>query len=65
MIHTDDHPPAHVHVFKGGNETIIEFDGSVRIRGSSGFNDRELAIAKLLVRENEETLMIEWRKIHG
>jgi hypothetical protein len=65
MIHTDDHPPAHVHVFHGGNEAIVEFDGSITIRENKGFNNREMAIAKLLVRDNLESLLNEWRRIHG
>lgn len=65
MIHSDDHLPAHVHVFSGGNEAIIEFDGPIRIRDNKEFNNRELAIAKLIVRDNLETLTLKWRRIHG
>lgn len=66
MIYTDDHPPAHVHVFHGGNEAIIEFEGpTIRVRDSGRFNNRDLGVAKLLVVDNVVTLMIEWRKIHG
>lgn len=65
MIYIDDHPPAHVHVFGGGNEVVIEFDEAIRIRDYRGFNNRELALVKLLVRDNLETLRNEWRRIHG
>ncbi|MBX3289577.1 MAG: DUF4160 domain-containing protein [Acidobacteria bacterium] len=65
MINTDDHTPAHVHVFGGGHEMVIEFEEDVRIRNNWGFNRREQAIAKLIVIDNQEYLMLEWRRIHG
>jgi hypothetical protein len=65
MIYINDHPPAHVHVFNGGRKAIVEFDGSVRIRNNRGFNGRDLAVMKLLIKDNMETLMNEWRRIHG
>lgn len=65
VINTDDHTPAHVHVFGGGHEMVIEFEEDVRIRNNWGFNRREQAIAKLIVIDNQEYLMLEWRRIHG
>lgn len=29
VINTDDHFPAHVHVFNGGNEAVIEFEDEI------------------------------------
>lgn len=64
-INTDDHPPAHVHVFNGGNEMVIELEETIRIRDNWGFNRREQATAKLIVSDNVKNLILEWRRIHG
>lgn len=64
-INTDDHPPAHAHVFYGGSELVIEFEEAVEIRDNWGFNRRDQAIAKLIVAENIETFRTAWRDIHG
>jgi hypothetical protein len=65
VIYADDHPPPHVHVIKAGNEMIIEFEGTVRIRDNWGFTTREQAIAKLIAVDNVTTFTNEWRQIHG
>jgi Domain of unknown function (DUF4160) len=36
MIYTDDHPPAHVHVFKAGEEIIIDLGDESVARPKSG-----------------------------
>lgn len=68
-IYTNDHEPAHVHVFKA--------DGEVRIRLGLGGNRpkllevsrrmsvRDAAQAVVMVEEHNDFLLLEWRKIHG
>lgn len=65
MIYIRDHAPAHVHVFSGGAEMVIEIETDLRIRDNWGFNRRDQAIAKLIVSHNVEFLRLEWRRIHG
>lgn len=65
MIYTQDHPPAHVHVWRSGTSVIIEFDGPLTIRRNDGMRTRDIAIAKALVEDNLEHLRAEWRRIHG
>lgn len=65
IIYTRDHPPAHVHVFAGRDEMVIEFETDVQIRKNWGFNRRDQAIAKLIVMDNIRLFRSEWRNIHG
>jgi len=65
VINTDDHSPAHVHVFYGGNEMVIEIEATVQIRDNWGLNRRDQAIARLIATENLESFRSEWRNIHG
>ncbi len=65
IIYVNDHPPAHVHIQHQGNWAIIEFENRVFVRKNQGLNRREIAIAEILVEDNPEFLLSEWRKIHG
>lgn len=65
IINTNDHPPAHVHIWNQGNWVIVEFENGVFVRDNQGLNRREIAIAELIVEDNVEFLLSEWRKIHG
>lgn len=64
-INTDDHPPAHVHVYREDCEMVIEFEDDVTIRDNWGFNRRDQAIAKLIVMAKVEDFRAHWGKIHG
>ncbi len=64
-INTDDHRPAHVHVYREDGELVIEFENEVVIRDNWGFNRRDQAIAKLLVIANVEVFREQWEQIHG
>jgi hypothetical protein len=68
VIFSDDHEPAHVHVKKAGNMVRIQLDTgqSVKILTIHGnLKIPEIAKAKSLTIEYNETLLREWRKIHG
>ena len=62
-ILTDDHLPAHVHVWKGNRELVIELR-QLRIRRNDGFNEREIRQIRTLLREHELLLRDTWLKYH-
>lgn len=59
-----EHGPAHVHVFRGGDEVIIEL-APVAIRENYGMRTAQIVKAVRIVEDNLEMLQEEWRKIHG
>lgn len=63
-IHSDDHPPAHVHVMKDNREIIIELRG-MNIRKNSGFNNREVRKILALLREHDSLIRETWLNMHG
>ena len=64
----DEHPPAHVHVWKAEGEVIIylgdesELPSVHQVNRMSKKNVRQ---ALAIVEENQEMLLEEWRRIHG
>lgn len=62
-IYKDDHPPAHVHVI-GDGEVKLDLV-TLAILYQRGATKREVSRAIALVKEHRETLLAEWRKIHG
>ena len=68
MIYTDDHPPAHVHVFRAGEEVVINLGDEVtkpEIREDKGMSNRGMRHALRIVAENQLFLLGEWRRIHA
>ena len=68
MIYVDDHPPAHVHVFKAGGQLIMNLgdkDTPPSIREVKGMAKAEARGAVMIVEDNQEMLLIRWREIHG
>lgn len=64
-INTEDHTPAHVHVWNQGRTLIIEFEDEVITRNNYGFNHREERQALKIVGQNQTLFQSEWRKIYG
>lgn len=62
-LYTKDHPPAHVHVFKGENEAKVALK-PVSVLDNSGFNNRELKEVTELISAHQEMLLTEWDKYH-
>ena len=62
MIYTADHLPEHVHIFKGGNEIIINI-ADISVRGNYGLSGREARQAQQLVADNQQFLLAEWQRI--
>ena len=67
IIFTDDHEPAHVHVFGDGQAKInlIGPDGAPTLVWAEGMKANELRRAVQLVRDQQERFLARWREIHG
>ncbi|MCT7952452.1 DUF4160 domain-containing protein [Ancylothrix sp. C2] len=75
-IYTNDHVPAHVHVFKGrkndSNQKEVKINIGNQMEIPSVVNDRDdmenkhiIPAALKLVTAHRETLLRKWQKIHG
>ncbi len=68
MVFTNDHRPAHVHVFKAEGEVVIHLgNGTIppRIRINIGMSRAEERRALIIVGAHQAELLMEWRRIHG
>lgn len=63
VIYTNDHGPAHVHVYRGGNKLKAELQ-PVSIVYSRGFNSRERRRIRALLEEHHALLLREWTRLH-
>lgn len=64
LVHTDDHPPPHVHVRCPGGEVKVNLL-PLRVERSRGVPGPAAAEAVRLVEDNREHLLACWRRIHG
>lgn len=67
-IYTDDHPPAHVHVVKAGEEAVISLGSETMrpwVRENFGMNRKDLRSAFFMVNERQTFFLQEWRRFHG
>lgn len=67
IIFTDDHEPAHVHVFGDGQAKInlIGPGGFPTLVWAEGMKANNLRRAVQLVRDQREQFLAKWREIHG
>ena len=67
IIFTDDHEPAHVHVFGDGQAKInlIGPDGVPVLVWAEGMKANDLRRAMRLVRDQQQQFLARWREIHG
>jgi hypothetical protein len=68
VIFLNDHVPAHVHVFAGGREAVVDLhcpEGDPEIREFYRFKVRELKPILRLVKQHQEQLCAMWKVIHG
>ena len=63
-INTDDHEPAHVHIWYQGRVLVVNFLDVVIIRNNYGFNRNEARRAVSIVEENQKLLLEKWKEIH-
>lgn len=64
MIYTQDHIPAHVHIWRAGGEIIINI-ASFEIIKVEDMSRRDSAKAVEIVEANHEYLLARWQEIHG
>lgn len=64
MIFTNDHRPAHVHVFKAGTEAVLTIV-PVGLRENYRMSKKNLRKALEIVAANQEQLLQAWTEIHG
>lgn len=63
VIYTDDHEPAHVHVYGDGEARIDIVRATVL--SNRGMNKRDLAKALAIVQQERSLLQKTWEEIHG
>ena len=67
IIFTDDHEPAHVHVFGDGQVKInlIGPDGAAALVWAQGMKGNDVRRAVQIVQDQQEAFLARWREIHG
>lgn len=67
IIFTDDHEPAHVHVFGDGQVKInlIGLDGAPVLVWAQGMKGNDVRRAVQIVHDQQEAFLARWREIHG
>lgn len=67
MVYTHDHEPSHVHVWKAGNELIVNLgdEGHPAVRENNGMSRKEAKQIWQMVLAQQWFLLTEWRRIHG
>jgi hypothetical protein len=63
VIYTDDHEPAHVHVY-GDGEARIGVD-AVAVLSNRRMSKRDLAVALSIVQQQRAIFLEKWYEIHG
>lgn len=74
-IYTDDHQPAHVHIFKDRKTDTNKADIKIYIGSETeppklikayrSIKDQDIVKAMQLVADNQEMLLEKWQQIHG
>jgi hypothetical protein len=68
MIYTNDHRPAHVHVWDGRRQAVFNLrcsDGPVELRENYGFSWPEVNRLTRSLQTHIQVLCSAWRAIHG
>jgi hypothetical protein len=67
IIFTDDHEPAHVHVFGDGQVKInlVGPGGGPELVWAEGAKRNEVRRAMQIVTEQQAAFLARWREIHG
>jgi hypothetical protein len=65
FFYSNDHPPIHVHVRRGGGEAVFLVEPEVELRESAGLNVRELSRAEDLIHDHVELIKQTWAEHLG
>lgn len=63
VIYTDDHEPAHVHVYGDGEARINVID--LTVLSNRRMTKRDLQVALNIVQANRGLFLKEWQRMHG
>jgi hypothetical protein len=63
VIYTDDHEPAHTHVYGDGEARINILD--LTVISNRGMKKRDLSVALAIVQANRRLCIEKWESIHG
>ena len=63
VIYTDDHEPAHTHVYGDGEARINILD--LTVLSNRGMKKRDLSVALAIVQANKRLFIEKWERIHG
>lgn len=63
VIYTDDHEPAHIHVYGDGEARINILD--LTVIANRGMKKRDLSVALAIVQANRRLFIEKWESIHG
>lgn len=63
VICTDDHEPAHTHVYGDGEARINIFD--LTMLSNREMSKRDLSVALAIVQANKSRFIEKWESIHG
>jgi Domain of unknown function (DUF4160) len=74
-VHTNDHDPAHVHIFKGRKNDTNRYEIKINlgsenippfiVKANPDMAKKDIKAAWQLVADNQETLLEKWKEIHG
>lgn len=66
IIFTDDHEPAHVHVFGDGHAKVnlVGLNGTPALVWVQGMKGNEVRRAMQIVRDQQAQFLARWREIH-
>ena len=62
VIYTDDHEPAHTHVYGDGEARINILD--LTVISNRGMKKRDLSVALAIVQANKRLFIEKWENIH-
>jgi hypothetical protein len=64
LIHTDGHPPPHVHCHLADGEAVVVLEPEVALREQAGMAASDVRRAVALVRARRGRLTAAWRRLH-
>ncbi|MGH9843804.1 MAG: DUF4160 domain-containing protein [Blastocatellia bacterium] len=68
QIYTDDHEPAHTHVFKAGKQVVINLGDDqhrVSVRENKNMGTKNVVKALEIAADYQGYLLEKWREFHG
>lgn len=60
-----EHLPIHIHIRNAEGHAKYEIDPVIKLVENNGIKAKELRLAKKIITENKEQIIIRWREYHG